>query len=112
MLSFLLRRIVATIPVLIVVALIVFLMTRLAPGDPAASIVGDNASTENLQKVRENLGLNDALPTQFARWGWNVVRGNLGESFFMKKQVTELIAQRIEPTVSLACVTLVLTILI
>ncbi|WP_213952890.1 ABC transporter permease [Variovorax sp. dw_954] len=112
MLSFLLRRIVATIPVLVVVALIVFLMTRLAPGDPAANIVGDNASAENLQKVRESLGLNDALPTQFARWSWKVVQGNLGESFFMKKPVTELIGQRIEPTVSLAGVTLVLTILI
>ncbi|MFT4266501.1 MAG: ABC transporter permease [Xenophilus sp.] len=112
MLAFLLRRIVATLPVLVVVALIVFLMTRLAPGDPAAAIVGDNATTENLAKVRENLGLTDPLPVQFARWGGQLLQGNLGESFFMKKPVAELIGQRIEPTLALAGVTLVLTLLI
>ena len=112
MLAFLLRRIVATLPVLVVVALIVFLMTRLAPGDPAAAIVGDNATTENLAKVRANLGLTDPLPVQFARWSGQLLQGNLGESFFMKKPVAELIGQRIEPTLALAGVTLVLTLLI
>ncbi|MBB3178154.1 ABC transporter permease [Variovorax sp. Sphag1AA] len=112
MLAFLLRRIVATLPVLVVVALIVFLMTRLAPGDPAAAIVGDNATTENLAQVRTNLGLNEPLPVQFGRWGAQLLRGNLGESFFMKKPVTELIGQRIEPTLALAGVTLLLTLLI
>ena len=57
MLSFLVRRIVAIVPVLFVVALIVFMMTRFAPGDPAAAIVGNNASAENLERVRSNLGL-------------------------------------------------------
>lgn len=112
MLAFLLRRIVATLPVLLVVALIVFLMTRLAPGDPAAAIVGDNATTENMARVRANLGLADPLPVQFARWGGHVLRGDLGESFFMKKPVVELIGQRVEPTLALAGVTLVLTLLI
>jgi peptide/nickel transport system permease protein len=110
--AFLLRRIVATIPVLVMVALIVFLMTRLAPGDPAAAIVGDNASSENLQQVRRNLGLTDSLPVQFSRWSWRLLQGDLGESFFMKKPVVELIGQRIEPTLALACVTLVMTLLI
>lgn len=112
MLAFLLRRVVAIVPVLIVVALIVFLMTRLAPGDPAAAIVGDNASAENLQQVRANLGLTDPLPVQFGRWSWQLLHGNLGESFFTKRPVTQLIGQRIEPTVALAAVTLVLTVLI
>ncbi len=112
MLAFLLRRIAATIPVLVVVALIVFLMTRLAPGDPATAIVGDNASTENLQRVRSNLGLTESLPVQFGHWSWRALHGDLGESFFTKKPVTELIGQRIEPTVSLASLTLVVTILI
>jgi peptide/nickel transport system permease protein len=110
--AFLLRRIVATIPVLVMVALIVFLMTRLAPGDPAAAIVGDNASSENLQQVRQNLGLTDSLPVQFSRWSWRLLQGDLGESFFMKKPVVELIGQRIEPTLALACVTLLMTLLI
>src|SRR5687767_7383032 len=100
MFAFLLRRIAATLPVLVVVALIVFLMTRLAPGDPAAVILGDNASAENVQKVRAGLGLDDPVPVQFARWSWQVVQGNLGESYFMKLPVRQLIAQRIEPTVS------------
>ena len=112
MFAFLLRRIAATLPVLVVVALIVFLMTRLAPGDPAAVILGDNASAENVQKVRAGLGLDDPVPVQFARWTWQVVQGNLGESYFMKLPVRQLIAQRIEPTVSLAALTLVFTLLL
>jgi peptide/nickel transport system permease protein len=112
MFAFLLRRIVATLPVLVVVALIVFLMTRLAPGDPAAVILGDNASAENVQKVRADLGLDAPVPVQFARWSWQVLQGNLGESYFMKMPVRQLIAQRIEPTVSLAGLTLVFTLLL
>ena len=112
MLAFILRRLAATVPVLIGVALIVFLMTRLAPGDPAAAMVGDNTSTENLHQVRTNLGLNEPLPLQFGRWSWKLLHGNLGESFFTKKPVVELIGQRIEPTIALAIVTLLVTVLI
>src|SRR5690349_12294987 len=102
MLAFLLRRIAATIPVLCVVALIVFLMTRLAPGDPAAVIVGDSATAENLERVRSHLGLTQSLPVQFASWSWKLLHGDLGESFFIKRPVVELIAQRVEPTLALA----------
>jgi peptide/nickel transport system permease protein len=112
MVAFLLRRLAATIPVLCVVALIVFLMTRLSPGDPAAAIVGDNATTENLQRVRSNLGLTESLPVQFVKWSWKLLHGDLGESFFTKRPVTELIGQRVEPTLALAGLTLVLTVLI
>lgn len=112
MLSFLARRILSTVPVLLVVAVIVFLMLRLAPGDPAAAIVGNNGTSEDIARVRAELGLNDSLPVQFLRWGGQMLRGDLGESFFMKKTVAELIQQRIEPTLSLALVTLVFTILI
>jgi peptide/nickel transport system permease protein len=112
MLSFLGRRIIATIPVLMVVALIVFMMTRFAPGDPATAIVGDDASAANLHRVRSNLGLNDSLPVQFGRWGWQLLQGSLGESFFLKKQVSELIGQRIEPTLALTGLTLIMTIMI
>jgi len=112
MLSFLMRRIVAIVPVLFVVALIVFMMTRFAPGDPAAAIVGNDASAANLERVRSNLGLNDPLPLQFGRWGWQLLQGSLGESFFLKKPVSELIGQRIEPTFALTVMTLVMTVLI
>ncbi len=112
MLSFLVRRIVAIVPVLFVVALIVFMMTRFAPGDPAAAIVGNDASAANLERVRSNLGLNDPLPVQFGRWGWQLLQGSLGESFFLKKPVSELIGQRVEPTFALTVMTLVMTVLI
>lgn len=112
MLIFLARRILSTVPVLVIVALIVFLMLRLAPGDPAAAIVGDSGTSENIAKVREQLGLNESLPVQFLHWSGRLLQGNLGESYFMKKTVVELIGQRIEPTVSLAAVTLVVTILV
>lgn len=112
MVLFLLKRVLATVPVLLVVALIVFLMTRLAPGDPAAAIVGNDASAAALAAVRTNLGLNDPLPVQFGRWLLGVLRGDLGESFFMRQQISTLISQRIEPTLSLAALTIVMTLLI
>lgn len=110
MLVFFLRRILATIPVLIVVALIVFFMLRLAPGDPAAAIVGNSGTAEDIDLVRSALGLNDSLPVQFVRWVGQLLQGNLGDSFFMKIPVTELISQRIEPTISLAALTLVVAV--
>lgn len=112
MLLFLVRRVLATIPVLVIVALIVFLMLRLAPGDPAAVIVGNNGTAEDMVRVRIALGLDSSLPVQFVRWGEQLLRGDLGESFFVKKPVTVLIAQRLEPTASLALITLFFTILI
>ncbi|HCF18947.1 MAG TPA: peptide ABC transporter, partial [Rhodospirillum rubrum] len=109
---FLLRRVLATLPVLVVVALIVFLMLRLAPGDPAAAIVGATGTAEDIARVRADLGLDDPMPVQFVRWAGQMLQGDLGESFFMKQTVVALIAQRIEPTLSLSAMTLVMTILI
>src|ERR1700757_2116986 len=96
---FLVRRLIATIPVLLVVAVIIFLMTRLAPGDPAAAIVGNDASAAALEAVRAQLGLKDPLLLQFGRWLLGVLHGDLGQSFFMKQPVSKLIGQRIEPTI-------------
>lgn len=108
----LVRRILATVPVLVVVALIVFLMLRLAPGDPAAVIVGNSGTSADIARVRAQLGLDESLPLQFVHWVGQLAHGNLGESYFMKMKVTDLIAQRIEPTVSLSLLTLVITILL
>lgn len=109
---FLLRRILSTIPVFIIVALIIFFMLRLAPGDPAAAIVGSSAKASDIAAVRTALGLDDALHVQFFRWVGDLLQGNLGESFFLRMPVTKLIAQRIEPTLSLAAVTLLVTVLL
>ncbi len=106
------QRLLALIPVLFIVAVIVFLILRLTPGDPAAVIAGNNATNEDIDRIREQLGLTKPLLTQFMIWLSNVVQGDLGYSFYLNKPVTELIAQRIEPTLSLAAGTMVLAVLV
>jgi peptide/nickel transport system permease protein len=112
MLQFLARRLLATLPVLLVVSVLVFLMLRLTPGDPAAVLAGDAASTEQIARIRANLGLDRSVPEQFAIWFGHVVTGDLGQSYYYKTPVTTLIAQRLEPTVSLATLTIVIAVLV
>lgn len=112
MIAFVARRLLATIPVLAMVALFVFLMLRLTPGDPAAIIAGDNATPIQIEEIRERLGLNAPLPTQLAIWTGKLLQGDLGESFFFKKKVTDLILQRVEPTLALATTTMIITLLV
>ncbi|MBS0522507.1 MAG: ABC transporter permease [Proteobacteria bacterium] len=110
MLDFIARRLVSIIPVLVVVALFVFFMLRLTPGDPAAVIAGDNATSDQIADIREKLGLNLPIWQQFGIWLGNMLQGNFGESFFFKKTVAELIAQRLEPTLALSVCTLILAV--
>ena len=112
MLRFLLQRLMALVPVLFTVAVIVFLILRLTPGDPAAVIAGNNATNEDIDRIREQLGLTRPLLSQFTIWLGNVLQGDLGYSFYLNKPVTELIAQRIEPTLSLAAGTMLLAVLV
>lgn len=112
MLRFLMQRLLALVPVLFIVAVVVFLILRLTPGDPAAVIAGNNATNDDIDRIREQLGLTRPLLTQFMIWLGNVVQGDLGYSFYLNKPVTELIAQRIEPTLSLAAGTMVLAVLV
>jgi len=112
MYAFLARRLLSTIPVLIVVAVLVFLMLRLTPGDPAAVLAGDAASAEQIARIRTTLGLDRSIPEQFAIWSGHLLTGNLGESYYYKMKVTTLIGQRIEPTLSLAALTIVIAVLI
>jgi len=106
------RRLLATLPVLAVVAILVFMMLRLTPGDPAAVIAGPAANSQDIIDIREKLGLDRPIATQFVKWVGGMLSGDFGESFFYKKQVSELIADRIEPTLSLAVLTIVLATLI
>ncbi len=110
MFAFLVKRIAATVPVLLIVAVLVFLLLRLTPGDPAAIIAGDAASPENIAKIRENFGLDKPLPVQFGIWFGNLMRGDLGESYFFKIKVAALIGQRIEPTLALSLCTIVIAV--
>jgi peptide/nickel transport system permease protein len=110
MLGYLLRRVLATIPVMAIVALFVFSLLYLAPGDPAAVIAGDQASPEDVEKIRKSLGLDRPFLVRFTEWSLQVLSGDLGISMFTGLPVTELIRQRIEPTLSLMVVTLILAI--
>jgi len=110
--AYIARRLLATIPVMAVVAVFVFLLLRLTAGDPAAIIAGDNATAQDVAAIRIKLGLDRPITQQFVIWIGQVLRGDLGESFFFKKKVTELILDRVEPTVALATLTIVLAVAI
>ena len=110
MLGYILRRVLSTIPVMAVVALFVFSLLYLAPGDPAAIIAGDQASPADVDRIRASLGLDRPFLVRFGEWVWNVLNGDLGTSIFTNLPVTHMIAQRIEPTLSLMVLTLIVSI--
>jgi peptide/nickel transport system permease protein len=109
MLAYFIRRVIATIPVVLMVALFVFSLLYIAPGDPAAIIAGDQASPEDVERIRASLGLDRPFVVRFAEWLWQVIHGDLGTSIFTNLSVTHMISQRIEPTVSLMVLTLILS---
>jgi len=112
MIGYLARRIAATIPVLVAVALMIFLLLRLTPGDPAAVIAGEDARPEQLAKIREHLGLSAPLHEQFLSWVLRLVHGDFGTSIISGTPVLDMILGRLEPTVSVALATMVLSVLI
>src|SRR5947199_3928704 len=112
MVSYILRRILATLPVMAIVALFVVSLLCIAPGDPAAVIAGDQASPADVERIRQGLGLDRPFLIQFGSWLWHILHGDLGTSIFTNLPVSAMIAQRIEPTFSLMAITLVLTIVI
>ena len=112
MLSYILRRILSTLPVMGIVAMFVFSLLYITPGDPAAVIAGDQASPADVERIRQGLGLDRPFLVQFGAWLWGILHGDLGTSIFTNLPVASLIAQRIEPTLSLMAITLMLTILI
>ncbi|MGA1159469.1 MAG: ABC transporter permease [Burkholderiaceae bacterium] len=112
MLNFLVRRLLAVVPVLLVVSLVVFLILRLAPGDPAAVIAGNSATNADIEQIRAALNLDRSLPVQYGLWLADVVRGDLGYSYFLNLPVTTLVEQRVEPTLALALGTLVFAVLL
>jgi peptide/nickel transport system permease protein len=112
MLAFVVRRLLSTFMVMAIVAVFIFLLLHLSPGDPAAIIVGDNATQAQIDAVRMQLGLDDPLAVQFVRWLGGALSGDLGISIFSHEPVNKLIGQRIGPTVSLALTTLLLAVVI
>lgn len=112
MLGYFLRRVLAAVPVMLVVALFVFLLLRLSPGDPAAIIAGDMASPEQLAAIRQNLGLDQPLYRQFFVWIWQLLHGDFSTSLMAHTPVLNMIGQRLEPTLSLALVSMLFTLLV
>lgn len=112
MYAYIIRRVLATIPVMGVVAVFVFLLLHLTPGDPAAVIAGDYARPEDIARIRAKLGLDQPLYVQFVTWLGSVLRGDLGVSIFSNLPVSKLIAQRLEPTVALSVSTTVFAVLL
>ncbi|WP_026873802.1 ABC transporter permease [Inquilinus limosus] len=110
MLTYLARRILATLPVILVVALVVFLLLRLTPGDPAAIIAGDQATPEQLAAIRAALGLDQPLSTQFVGWIGRLLHGDLGVSLISKVPVLQMVGQRLEPSLSLAVLTILVAV--
>jgi peptide/nickel transport system permease protein len=109
--AYLVRRILATVPVMAVVALFVFALLHLSPGDPAAIIAGDTATPADIARIHQALGLDQPLYLQFGRWVWHLLHGDLGISIFTNLPVSQLILQRVEPTIVLTVSTLLLSVL-
>jgi len=107
-----LKRVLATVSVMVIVALFVFLMLRLSPGDPAAVIAGDYATAEDVERIRTQLGLNDPIHVQMLNWLGQLAQGDLGTAIFSKLPVTTLIGQRLEPTLLLALCTIIFTVVV
>ena len=112
MFAYIVRRLVATIPVMAIVAVMVFAMLRLTPGDPASIIAGASATSQDVAEIRTRLGLDRPIVSQFFIWIGHLLSGDLGESFFFKKQVADLVLDRVGPSVALSTVTILWSVLV
>ena len=110
MFFYILKRILATIPVMVIVAIFVFLLLRLTPGDPAAILAGDAATPAQLERIRDSLGLNDQLLVQFGTWMGQLLRGDLGTSLLSNTSVAGMIGDRLGPTLNIALMTIVISV--
>src|SRR6202165_1674749 len=112
MVSYILRRVLSTVPVMAIVALFVFSLLYIAPGDPAAIIAGDQATPADVERIRQGLGLDRPFLVQFGEWLWRLLHGDIGTSIFTNLPVSTMIAQRLEPTMSLMVITLILAVIV
>ncbi len=110
--GYVLRRVLSTIPVIAIVAFIIFSILYIAPGDPAAIIAGDQATPADIQRIRDNLGLDRPFLVRFAEWAANVAQGDFGTSIATNLPVSQLIGQRVGPTLSLMLVTIVCAVVV
>lgn len=112
MLLLLVRRLLLTIPILVLASFLVFGLVLIVPGDPAITLAGDNATVEQIEAIRERLGLDDPVWTQYGRWAGKAIQGDLGESLFSGRSVTKSIGERLPVSVSLAAVSVAIALMI
>ena len=112
MLAYVARRLLATIPVMGMVAIIVFAILRLTPGDPAAVLAGDYATPEQLQEIRRHMGLEKPIPVQFLIWITQLLQGDLGVSLISGVPVAGMIADRMGPSVALGIATIIVSVIV
>jgi peptide/nickel transport system permease protein len=112
MLKYTLKRIGAMVPVMLIISVVVFLIIYLTPGDPASSMLGMEASADQIERVNDSLGLNEPLPQRYVEWMGGVLTGDLGDSYFMNQPVTQAIAEHFGPTLSLALLAQLIALLI
>jgi peptide/nickel transport system permease protein len=112
MFSYIVRRILSAIPVMGFVALFVFSLLNFAPGDPAALLAGEDATPDDIARIRATLGLDEPFFTRFGHWVWALLHGDLGHSLFTGQSVADMIGQRLAPTFSLMVLTLIVSVLI
>ena len=112
MIPYIVRRLLLLIPVLLIVGVIVFTLMHLAPGDPASMMLGREATGEQKEALREQLGLDEPIPVQFVNWFWGVLRLDFGDSLFIGKPVSEALLERVQPTGLLALYSLVVAVTI
>ena len=112
MLKYTLKRIAAMVPVMLIISVVVFLIIYLTPGDPASSMLGMEASADQIERVNESLGLNEPLPQRYIDWMGGVLTGDLGDSYFMHQPVTTAIAEHFAPTLSLAILAQIIALVI
>lgn len=110
--AYIIRRLILLTPVMLIVGVFVFLLVHITPGDPAAIILGDRATVDQIEQLREQMGLNDPLPAQFIHWFTNALRLDFGDSIFLGMPVTKALAERAQPTILLTTYALCFEILI
>jgi len=110
--TYILKRILSLIPVLLIVSVVIFGIIHITPGDPATVILGQEASAEQIQELRELLGLNEPIHEQYLHWVMNVLQGDFGTSYFMEEPVLQAIIEHLKPTLSLGTLALIVSILI
>lgn len=112
MTGYIARRVIALVPVVLVVGVVVFLLIHLTPGDPAAVILGETATPARLAALRKELGLDQPLWKQFVTWAGGVLRGDLGDSLFFEQSVVDAVNARVGPTASLAGLAFLMSLII